>query len=91
MSCKQKSIIDYFCSIIEENRTLHFFKLYGEEQDVDQLAKEKALELNGEYIITKNNSRSSINVVVSCFTHDWINQITNPVITSSIKGLAHAQ
>lgn len=91
MELPNKSLLDYSCTLIEENKVLHYFKLFGKEQDVVKLAKQKATELNGSYLITVNNLKTSINVIITCLTNEWEATLTNPFITTTIKGLNHAQ
>lgn len=91
MQQKHKSILDYLTSLIEDNKVCHFFKLFGDEKDALELAIEKAKELNGEYLITKNYSKTSIHVIITCSTSDWKTNLTNPVISTTIRRLCHAQ
>ena len=80
----------YFGTFIEEDRTVHFFKLVCNEEQLEDLAIKKAIELDGEYIITKNESKNTIHVVISCLTDNWTQKISHPVITQTIKGLCNA-
>lgn len=86
-----QSNLDYFCTLIEENKVLHYFKLFGKEQDAVTLAEQKAKELKGSYLITVNNLKTSINIIITCLTNEWEATLTNPFITTTIKGLNHAK
>jgi predicted transcriptional regulator len=75
MENQNKSFLNRFKTLTEHNEIIHFFKLIGNEEEVNKLAKEKALELKGEYYITKNYSKTSINVIISYpLNLDWDSQ-----------------
>ena len=70
---KSETILDYFATFIEEDKTSHFFRLFVDEKDAVSLAKEKCAELNGkDYLITVNHSKTSIHIIISCI-------VTNPL------------
>lgn len=92
MEQKSESVLDYFATFIEEDKTSHFFRLYGNEKDAVRLAREKQKELNGkDRLITVNNSKTSIHIIITCINDDWKTKITDPVITSTIRRLCNAQ
>jgi hypothetical protein len=92
MEQKPETILDYFATFIEKDKASHFFRLYGNEKDAVHLAKEKKKELQGsDYLITINNSKTSIHIIIICLTDDWKTKIQNPVITSTIRRLCNAQ
>jgi hypothetical protein len=92
MEQKPETVLDYFATFIEEDKTSHFFRLYGNEKDAVHLAEEKKKELQGsDYLITINNSKTSIHIIIICLTDDWKTKIPNPVITSTIRRLCNAQ
>ena len=91
MEKDRSPILHYFGTVIEEDRTVHFFKLIGKEENIEDIALMKAIELDGEHMIIKNESKNTIKVVISCLTDNWEKQILHPVITQNIKGLLNAE
>jgi hypothetical protein len=91
MDKDRTGILHYFATIVEEDKTLHYFSLVGNENNLEGLAVMKAIELDGDYIIVKNEVKNTIHVVISCLTDNWAQKIPYPVITQSIKGLSDAQ
>jgi len=65
MNNLDKSYLKYFKSAVGNTKIVHSFKLIGNELEVERLAKNKALELDGEYTIIRFSSDQIIRVAIS--------------------------
>ncbi len=64
MQKKSESHLEYFRSAIAEGKIHHSFNFIGEHEDLQRLAKQKARELDGEYLIISSFS-GTFKVIVS--------------------------